>query len=101
MKGSTWLVTLVTFVAGIVVFSSGYAEVVRYLERPTWVGLALIAFWFVLLIFLVVSLGFIMYAVDRKAGNVKVKISVFEKLLGYKADAVLPEARVKSDKEQA
>jgi Na+/melibiose symporter-like transporter len=93
MKGSTWLVTITTFVAGIVVFSSGYGETVRYLERPTWQGLAMIGFWLVLLLFLVATLGFIMYAVDRKAGNVRVKIATFERLLGYPKDAVLPEAR--------
>ncbi len=93
MKGSTWLVTLVTFVAGILVFSSGYGETVRYLERPTWTGLAMIGFWLVVLLFLVATLGFIMYAVDRKAGNVRVKIALFERLLGYDKDAVLPESR--------
>jgi Na+/melibiose symporter-like transporter len=93
MKGSTWLVTITTFVAGIVVFSSGYGETVRYLERPTWQGLAMIGFWLVLLLFLVATLGFIMYAVDRKAGNVRVKIATFERLLGYPKDALLPESK--------
>lgn len=94
MKGSTWLFTIATFVGGIMVFSSGYGEVVRYLEQPTWTGLAMIAFWLVLLIFFVVTLGFIMYAVDRRVGNVKVKIGLFERLLGFTKDAILPEARV-------
>ena len=92
MKGSTWLVTLVTFVAGILVFSSGYGETVRYLERPTWMGLFMIGFWLLVLLFLVATLGFIMYAVDRKAGNVRVKIATFERLLGYDKDAILPES---------
>jgi membrane-anchored glycerophosphoryl diester phosphodiesterase (GDPDase) len=93
MKGSTWLFTLASFVGGILVFSSGYNQVLRYLEQPTWTGLALIAFWLTLLLFFVVTLGFIMYAVDRKAGNVRVKIALFERLLGYSKEAVLPESR--------
>ena len=100
MKGSTWIFTIATFVGGILVFSSGYAEVLRYLNSPTWMGLAMIAFWLALLIFFVVTLGFIMYAVDRKAGNVKVKIAFFERLLGYDKDATLPESR-ESNKESS
>ncbi len=93
MKGSTWLFTIATFVGGILVFSSGYAQVLQYLNTPTWAGLAMIAFWLALLVFFVVTLGFIMYAVDRRAGNVKVKIGLFERLLGQDKDAKLPESR--------
>ncbi len=96
MKGSTWLFTLASFVGGILVFSSGYNQVLRYLEQPTWTGLAMIAFWLTLLLFFVATLGFIMYAVDRKAGNVRVKIALFERLLGYSKEAVLPESREKN-----
>ncbi len=96
MKGSTWLFTLASFVGGILVFSSGYNQVVRYLEQPTWAGLAMIAFWLTLLLFFVVTLGFIMYAVDRKVGNVRVKIALFERLLGYSKEAILPESREKN-----
>ncbi len=93
MKGSTWIFTIASFIGGILVFSSGYNQVLRYLDQPTWTGLAMIAFWLALLLFFVVTLGFIMYAVDRKAGNVRVKITMFERLLGHTKDAPLPESR--------
>jgi preprotein translocase subunit Sss1 len=90
MKGSTWIFALVTFAATILTFSRGYAEVVRYLARPTPAGLGLIALLLVMLIFLLGVMGFIMYAVDRRAGNVKMKVNLFERLLGFEKDATLP-----------
>jgi TRAP-type C4-dicarboxylate transport system permease small subunit len=91
MKGSTWVFAIVTFLAAIVAFSRGYAEVVTYLGRPTPEGLVGIVFFLVVLVFLLAVLGFIMYAVDRRAGNVKNKVYLFERLLGFRKDAVLPE----------
>ncbi len=90
MKGSTWIFALVTFAATILTFSRGYAEVVRYLGRPTPEGLGLIALLLVMLIFLLGVMGFIMYTVDRRAGNVKMKVNLFERLLGFEKDAILP-----------
>ena len=90
MKGSTWLFAIVTFGAAIVTFSRGYNEVVRYLERPTPEGLATIVLLLGLLVFLLAVMGFIMYAVDRRVGNVRNKVFLFERLLGYQKDAVLP-----------
>ena len=90
MKGSTWVFALLTFGAAIVTFSRGYGEVVRYLERPTPEGLLNIVLLLGLLVFLLAVMGFIMYAVDRRVGNVKNKVFLFERLLGYQKDAVLP-----------
>ena len=90
MKGSTWVFALLTFGAAIVTFSRGYGEVVRYLERPTSGGLLSIVLLLGLLVFLLAVMGFIMYAVDRRVGNVKNKVFLFERLLGYQKDAVLP-----------
>ncbi len=90
MKGSTWVFAIITFGAAIVTFSRGYNEVVRYLERPTPEGLLSIVLLLGLLVFLLAVMGFIMYAVDRRVGNVKNKVFVFERLLGYSKDAVLP-----------
>ena len=93
MKGSTWVFAIVTFGAAIVTFSRGYNEVVRYLERPTPEGLLSIVVLLGLLVFLLAVMGFIMYAVDRRVGNVKNKVFLFERLLGYQKDAVLPGSR--------
>lgn len=90
MKGSTWIFAIITFGAAIVTFSRGYNEVVRYLERPTPEGLLNIVLLLGLLVFLLAVMGFIMYAVDRRVGNVKNKVFLFERLLGYQKDAVLP-----------
>lgn len=90
MKGSTWVFAIITFGAAIVTFSRGYNEVVRYLERPTPEGLAMIVLLLGLLVFLLGVMGFIMYAVDRRVGNVKNKVFLFERLLGYQKDALLP-----------
>ena len=90
MKGSTWVFAIITFGAAIVTFSRGYNEVVRYLERPTPEGLGMIVLLLGLLVFLLAVMGFIMYAVDRRVGNVKNKVFLFERLLGYQKDAVLP-----------
>ena len=90
MKGSTWVFAIITFGAAIATFSRGYGEVVRYLERPTPEGLLSIVLLLGLLVFLLAVMGFIMYAVDRRVGNVKNKVFLFERLLGYSKDAVLP-----------
>ena len=90
MKGSTWVFAVLTFGAAIVTFSRGYGEVVRYLERPTPEGLLSIVLLLGLLVFLLGVMGFIMYAVDRRVGNVKNKVFLFERLLGHSKDAVLP-----------
>lgn len=90
MKGSIWIFAIITFGAAIVTFSRGYNEVVRYLERPTPEGLLNIVLLLGLLVFLLAVMGFIMYAVDRRVGNVKNKVFLFERLLGYQKDAVLP-----------
>lgn len=90
MKGSTWVFALLTFGAAIVTFSRGYGEVVRYLERPTPAGLLNIVLLLGLLVFLLAVMGFIMYAVDRRVGNVKNKVFLFERLLGFERDAPLP-----------
>ncbi len=93
MKGSLWIIAITSFIGGIVAFSNGYNAVLRYLESPTWLGLSMIAFWLVLLLFLIGLMGFIMYVTDRKVGNVKVKIHLFERLLGYDKNAELPERK--------
>jgi hypothetical protein len=93
MKGSLWIIVIASFIGGIVTFSNGYNAVLRYLEAPTWLGLGMIAFWLVSLLFLIGVMGLIMYATDRRAGNVKVKIYLFERLLGYDRNAELPERK--------
>jgi preprotein translocase subunit Sss1 len=93
MKGSLWIIAIASFIGGIVTFSNGYGAVVRYLETPTWLGLLMIAFWLVLLLFLIGVMGFIMYVTDRKVGNVKVKIHLFERLLGFDKNAELPQKK--------
>jgi hypothetical protein len=90
MKGSTWIFAIVTFVAAILTFSRVYGEVVRYLGAPTPEGLVTILAFGVLLIVLLGVMAFIIYAVDRRVGNVKNKVFLFERLLGYDKDAVLP-----------
>jgi hypothetical protein len=90
MKGSTWVFAIVTFGAAILTFSRVYGEVVRYLTRPTPEGLVTIIGFSVLLLFLLGVMAFIIYAVDRRAGNVKNKVHVFERLLGFDKNAELP-----------
>lgn len=90
MKGTTWVVTIALFIASMLVFSSGYSTVMTYFAAPTLSGLVSIMAHLIGLLMLMAMLGFIMYATERRAGNVKVKNRVFERLLGYAPDAPLP-----------
>ncbi len=90
MKGSLWLVTFVVFGVAIAMFSRGYRTVLDFFNFPTLQGLLGITGYLALVIFLLGILGFIMYATERQAGNVKVKNHLFEKILGHTPDAVLP-----------
>lgn len=90
MKGTLWLVSAVLFVVSVVVFSSGYATLMAYFATPTTSGLVSIMGHLMVLIGLIGMLGFIMYATERRAGNVKVKNHLFERLLGHAPDAPLP-----------
>jgi preprotein translocase subunit Sss1 len=90
MKGSLWLVTFVVFGVAIAMFSRGYRTVLDFFNVPTLQGLLGITGYLALVIFLLGILGFIMYATERQAGNVKVKNHLFEKILGHTPDAVLP-----------
>jgi hypothetical protein len=90
MKGTTWVITLALFIASMMVFSSGYSTVMTYFATPTLAGLVSIMGHLIALLALIATLGFIMYATERKAGNVKVKNHLFERLLGYAPDAPLP-----------
>jgi hypothetical protein len=90
MKGTTWVITLALFIASMMVFSSGYSTIMTYFATPTLAGLVSIMGHLIALLALITTLGFIMYATERKAGNVKVKNHLFERLLGYAPDAPLP-----------
>jgi hypothetical protein len=89
MKGTLWLVSVVLFVVSVLVFSSGYATLMAYFGTPTTSGLVSIMGHLMVLLALIGMLGFIMYATERKAGNVKLKNHLFERLLGYAPDAAL------------
>ncbi len=78
------------FVAAILTFSRAYNLLLRYFERPTGGGLATLALLVALLLLELGVLGFIMYATDRRLGNVKVKNALFERLLGHPPDEKLP-----------
>jgi hypothetical protein len=90
MKGTLWLVSIVLFIVSVMVFSSGYATLMAYFGAPTTSGLVSIMGHLMVLLALIGMLGFIMYATERKAGNVKLKNHLFERLLGYAPDAPLP-----------
>ncbi len=90
MKGTTWVITVALFIAAMLVFSNGYSTVMTYFATPTLAGLFSIMGHLIALLTLIAMLGFIMYATERKAGNVKVKNHLFERLLGYPPDAPLP-----------
>jgi preprotein translocase subunit Sss1 len=100
VKGSVWIVAIATFVAAILTFSRGYGEVLRYFDRPTPQGLVTIILLLALLVFLIGVMGFIMYAVDRRVGNVKNKVHLFERLLGHNKDAVLPDSEQGSQEQR-
>ena len=89
MKGSVWVLTIAVFVAAIVVFSNGYGSVIRFFALPTPEGLLAVMGYLFLFILVMTVLAFIMYASERRNGNVKVKNALFERLLGYK-DASAP-----------
>jgi hypothetical protein len=97
MKGSMWLFSGITFFAAISVFSRGYAALMEFFKLPTSAGLFSVMFYLVILLFLLSVLGFIMYATERKNGNVKVKNHLFERLLGHDKDSVLPIPKVSKD----
>jgi hypothetical protein len=90
MKGSMWIFTIITFVAAISVFSRGYAALMEFFKLPTTAGLVSVMVYLLILMFLLAVMGFIMYATERKNGNVKVKNHLFERLLGYDKDSMLP-----------
>jgi hypothetical protein len=97
MKGTLWLASIVLFVASVMVFSSGYATLMAYFGTPTTSGLFSIMGHLMVLLALIGMLGFIMYATERKAGNVKVKNLLFERLLGYAPDAPLQNQTVNQE----
>jgi hypothetical protein len=87
MKPSVLVLSLVLFVAAIVVFSNGYGTLMRFFAAPTLELLVRFGLWFALELVLLTAMGFIMYATDRKAGNVKVKNAFFDRLLGIDPQA--------------
>jgi hypothetical protein len=100
MKGSMWLFTGITFFAAISVFSRGYAALMEFFKLPTSTGLFSVMFYLVILLFLLSVMGFIMYGTERKNGNVKVKNHLFERLLGYDKEAVLPTSKASKDQKE-
>jgi predicted transporter len=100
MKGSMWLFTGITFFAAISVFSRGYAALMEFFKLPTTTGLFSVMLYLVILLFLLSVMGFIMYASERKNGNVKLKNQLFERLLGYDKEAVLPTPKASQDQKE-
>lgn len=100
MKGSMWLFTGITFFAAISVFSRGYAALMEFFKLPTTAGLFSVMLYLVILLFLLSVMGFIMYATERKNGNVKLKNQLFERLLGYDKEAVLPTPKAPQDQKE-
>lgn len=100
MKGSMWLFTGITFFAAISVFSRGYAALMEFFKLPTTAGLFWVMLYLVILLFLLSVMGFIMYATERKNGNVKLKNQLFERLLGYDKEAVLPTPKASQDQKE-
>ena len=100
MKGSMWLFTGITFFAAISVFSRGYAALMEFFKLPTTAGLFSVMLYLVILLFLLSVMGFIMYATERKNGNVKLKNQLFERLLGYDKEAVLPTPKASQDQKE-
>ena len=100
MKGSMWLLSIITFIAAISVFSRGYGALMEFFKLPTTAGLFSVMFYLVILLFLLSVIGFIMYTTERKNGNVKVKNHLFERLLGYDKDAVLPIPKAPQDQKE-
>ena len=100
MKGSMWLFTGITFFAAISVFSRGYGALMEFFKLPTTAGLFSVMLYLVILLFLLSVMGFIMYATERKNGNVKLKNQLFERLLGYDKEAVLPTPKASQDQKE-
>ncbi len=92
MRGSLLVLSALVFVLCIAVFSRLYATFMQYVNTPTPEGLLNIFVLFAALVLVMTVLGFIMYATERRMGNVKVKNALFERLLGYAPNAVLPKA---------
>ncbi|HEX2864985.1 MAG TPA: hypothetical protein VHN99_10490, partial [Deinococcales bacterium] len=93
VKPSLMVVTIVLFAGAVRVFSGGYNTLLRYFEQPTTTGLVSLAAWVAALIVLLAALGFVMYATERRLGNVKVKNHLFERLLGHGPNDPLPTPR--------
>ena len=90
MKPSLMIVTLLLFGGAVRVFSGAYNTMLRYFEQPTSLGLVTLSAWVLGLLVFLAALGFVMYATERRLGNVKVKNQLFERLLGQAPDALLP-----------
>lgn len=80
------------FVAAILVFSRAYNLVIEYFTSPTLSGLVTLLTLALALFAVLAALGFIMYATERRLGNVKVKNALFERLLGHSPEAQLGNA---------
>ena len=81
MKGSVWVLTIAVFVVAIAVFSRGYASLMAFFALPTTAGLLSVMFHLALFLLVMSVLAFIMYASERRNGNVKVKNALFERLI--------------------
>jgi hypothetical protein len=78
---------IILFVLAIMVFSSGYGTLMKFFGNPSLELLMVFAGWFALELILLSMIGFIMYAADRRAGNVKIKNALFDRLLRIPRDA--------------
>ena len=96
MRPSVLIATIPVFVGAVVMFSRVYNTFLGYIDRPTPLGLLSLFLYTLALLATLTLLGFIMYATERRLGNVKVKNALFERLLGYPKDAELP-SRPSSD----
>lgn len=92
------ILALAAFAVAIVVFSNAYNSVLRFFEQPTELGLIRVVAYVLALIAVLAVLGLIMYATERRLGNVKVKNAFFERLLGYPPDSQLPSERALATK---
>lgn len=84
------IVALAFFTLAIIAFSNAYNSVLRFFEHPTEAGLLRVVTYTIALLGTLTVLGLIMYATERRLGNLKVKNAFFERLLGYAPDAPLP-----------
>ncbi len=90
MRPSLLIASVAVFVGAIFAFSRAYNTLLAFFKQPSLAGLLEIALFVALLFLSIAALGFIMYATDRRKGNIKVKSPFFERLLGYRPDAELP-----------